>query len=179
MLSDVLKLDIENCGLFIDQKYGFLGAHPTGLIDDKGIVLIKCPNSAFKMDINEAIEKRKITFWSLSRKQKNSNKNEARQIAGINKNHDWFFEVQVLLHVTRREFCIFAVWSGHDETSKCIKYEYLYPDKALWESRLEKKILAFYYNHLLPEVIDPRKRRCMPIRGVKKAIDSGNDDENG
>lgn len=174
LLSDLLKIKIERCGLFIDEKYAFLGAHPTGLTDNNGIVLIKCPHSAFKMDLNEAIAERKITFWSLSRKRKGSVENETRHVTGINKKHDWFFETQAMLHITQRDFCIFAVWSGHDESSKCIKYEYIYPDASLWISRMESKIVRFYYDHVLPEVIDPRKRRGMSIRGVKtKPIDSG------
>lgn len=166
LLSEILKLDINSCGIFIDQKYGFLGGHPTGLVDDNGIVLIKCPHSTFKMDIHDAIEKRKITFWAISRKRKAGDRSEGRQLVGVNKKHDWFYEVQTLLHVTERKFCIFAVWSGHEENSKAIKYEYLYPDEAVWTGQMETKILAFYYKHLLPEVIDPRKRRGMPIRGV-------------
>lgn len=124
-------------------------------------------------------------FWSLSRKTKGNDKKEAQQVVGINKKHDWFFEIQAMLHITEREFCVFSVWSGHDENSKCIKYKY--PDELFWSSQMENKILEFYNNHLLPEIIDPRKRRGMPIRGVKvkevsgkKAVDSGeNCDENG
>lgn len=123
------------------------------------------------MDINEAIDKRKITFWSLSRKKKGSDKNEARQVVAVNKKHDWYFEVQGLLHITRRQYCIFAVWTGHDETSKCMKFEKIYSDEDFWKSQMESKILKFYYNHLLPEVIDPRKGRGMPIRGVKEKPD--------
>ncbi|KAG4076108.1 hypothetical protein HA402_011454 [Bradysia odoriphaga] len=167
LLSEMLKLEIKSCGIFIDRKYGFLGGHPTGLVDDEGIVLIKCPHTTFKMDINDAIEKRKTTFWTMSRKRKASDQNEVRQLVGINKKHDWYFEVQALLHVTERKFCIFAVWSGHDESSKSIKYEYVYPDEMVWSNQMEKKIVDFYYNHLLPEVIDPRKRRGMPIRGLQ------------
>ncbi len=179
LLSDILKLNIESCGIFIDEKHAFLGAHPTGLVDDNGIVLIKCPHSTFKMDINEAVEKRKITFWTMSRKQKGSDRTESRQVTGINKKHDWFYEIQTMLHITRRQFCIFAVWSGHDERSKCIKYEHVYPDEPLWTSQMESKILRFYNNNLLPEIIDPRKRRGMPIRGVKvKAVLNKNDGSN-
>lgn len=44
----------------------------------------------------------------------------------------------------------------------------LYPDEAFWTKEMDRKICAFYYDHLLPEVLDPRKRRGMPIRGIKE-----------
>lgn len=46
----------------------------------------------------------------------------------------------------------------------------------LWTSVMERKIQTFYCNHLLPEVIDPRKGRGMPIRGVKVKSDKTTSD---
>lgn len=44
------------CGLFIDSEIPFLAATPDGLVGNDTIVEIKCPFSAYKMRIKEAIE---------------------------------------------------------------------------------------------------------------------------
>lgn len=125
------------------------------------MVLIKCPHSAFKMDVNEAIDKRKITFWSTSRKKKGS-ENTPRQVTGISKKHDWYYEAQATLDIMQRKSCLFTVWSGHEETSKCIKYEYIYPDEAFWTKEMDRKICTFYYDHLLPKSKDKQKTDSVP-----------------
>lgn len=42
-LENILSIKIRECGLFIDEFNYFLGATPDGLIDDNGLVEIKCP----------------------------------------------------------------------------------------------------------------------------------------
>lgn len=41
-----LKKKIKTCGLFIDEENPCLGASPDGLIDENGLIEIKCPISA-------------------------------------------------------------------------------------------------------------------------------------
>lgn len=55
---------MQKCGLFIDQKYFFLGASPDGLFEE-GIVEMKCPYSARNMDAEQAILQKKIKFWKI------------------------------------------------------------------------------------------------------------------
>lgn len=55
-LSDFLQKEIRVCGLFIDQDYPFLGASPDGLIEDDGIVEIKCPFRAKGIPIITALQ---------------------------------------------------------------------------------------------------------------------------
>nr|XP_033339075.1 uncharacterized protein LOC117227708 [Megalopta genalis] len=49
-------VEIRKCGLFIDAEIPFLGATPDGIIDDDGIVEIKCPKTAEKFSPEEAIK---------------------------------------------------------------------------------------------------------------------------
>ena len=81
-----LKLNkaIKPCGLFIDSENPFLGASPDGLIEENGIVEIKCPMSAEHLTTEKAIE----TFPSLKGifDQKNPHK--------MNRNHRYFYQVQ-------------------------------------------------------------------------------------
>jgi len=51
-----LKKEIKSCGLFIDYNNPCLGASPDGLIDEDGLVEIKCPLSAENLTAEEAIQ---------------------------------------------------------------------------------------------------------------------------
>lgn len=66
-LEKYLGKKVKPCGLFIDSEHFFLGATPDGLIDDDGIVEIKCPFSAAEVTPEEGILTKKITFWQLQK----------------------------------------------------------------------------------------------------------------
>ncbi|KAL4713079.1 hypothetical protein ACJJTC_001133 [Scirpophaga incertulas] len=44
----------QKCGLFIDEKFFFLGASPDGIFEE-GIIEIKCPISAFGMNVEDVV----------------------------------------------------------------------------------------------------------------------------
>ncbi|KYQ49719.1 hypothetical protein ALC60_11206 [Trachymyrmex zeteki] len=54
-LSEILKKDIKPCGLFIDSNNPWLGASPDGLLEEDGLVEIKCPLSAENLTAEEDI----------------------------------------------------------------------------------------------------------------------------
>lgn len=140
---------IDPCGLFIDLEKPFLGATPDGLIDDDGIVEIKCPSSARNLTPDEAIQIKKIKFWKIN----------SGGTVEVNTNHEYFFQIQGQLHVTNRQYCLFSVW-----TPKGLKIERVERDDDFWQTRMVNKLEMFYMNCVLPEIIDPRHRRSMPIR---------------
>ncbi|XP_050679072.1 uncharacterized protein LOC126975299 [Leptidea sinapis] len=144
------KIKIETCGLFIDKELPFLGATPDGLCSDDTIVEIKCPITAFKLGLEEAIKKRKVTFWKYTKKG-----------LEINKNHQWYYQVQGQLHVTKRLKCLFAVWSNENSP---LKTEYIDRDDEFWNEKMKDKLTSFYIDCLLPELVDPRYTRGMNIR---------------
>lgn len=139
---------IESCGLFIHKDLYFLGASPDGLIGKDGLVEIKCPYSAQDMTPEEGIEARKIRFW-----KKNMT---------INKNHHYYYQIQGQLEVTSRKYCLFACW-----TPKGIKIEKIERDPNFWKTEMEPQLIYFYFNCLLPELVDPRRARSMPLRDTK------------
>ncbi|CAK1589570.1 unnamed protein product [Parnassius mnemosyne] len=150
-LSTQEALDIRPCGLYIDPEIPYLGATPDGIIDEETIVEVKCPITAFKTGLEEAITKKKVNFWI---KDKLGN-------LKINKNHNWFYQVQGQLHVTRKAKCVFAVWFSE---SQPLKTEVIYRDDDCFENKMKSKLCNFYLNCILPEILDPRHTRNMEIR---------------
>lgn len=152
-LASQLNIKIEPCGLFVDKKLPFLGATPDGVVGEDTIVEIKCPISAFKTSLNQAIDDKKVTFWK-----------KTKEGLIINKKHSWYIQVQGQLHITGRHQCIFAVWSG---CGKEIKVETIQRDDQYWED-MEPKLKHFYMSYMLPELCDPRSVRNMPIRDLSE-----------
>lgn len=144
------NVKIEPCGLFIDRNDPFLGATPDGTIGSDTIVEIKCPISSFRLGLEQAIKSRKILFW----------KNTPHGTL-INKRSNWYFQIQGQLHITNRKKCLFGVWSGEN----CpVDVEYIERDDAFWEKEMYPKLHSFYHQHSIPELLDPRHSRGMPIR---------------
>lgn len=154
-LEKITRKTIDPCGLFVDIEQPFLAATPDGLIQDSGLVEIKCPYSARQMTPEEGIRTKKITFWQ---------NNE------INKNHKWYYQVQGQLHITRRSYCIFAVWTPHG-----LKTETILRDTEFWKNKMEPFLRSFYYDCMIPEIIDSRKARNMPIKDPEYILEAIND----
>lgn len=153
-----VKIDVRPSGLIIDEELPFLAASPDGLIDNTGIVEIKCPSSCSDITPDEAISSRKVTFWS---KNKQSNK------LILNKKHIYFYQVQGQLHISKRDYCLFVLW-----TPKGTKIERIDKDDSFWETNMKEKLIKFYFDCLLPELIDPRFPRSLPIRNPQYIIDA-------
>lgn len=137
---------IEACGIFIYRRRDCkcLAATPDGVIDDDdAIVEVKCPKSAEHLSPEDAIMQGKIKFWKFDKKQ---------QKFVVNKNDKWYYQVQSQLNITGREKCYFAVWTP---VSPYIKYEIIHRDTELWETKMLPRLLAFYEDCLLPEIVDP------------------------
>ncbi|XP_061712754.1 uncharacterized protein LOC133521704 [Cydia pomonella] len=143
-------LNIKPCGLFIDQELPFLGASPDGVSGDT-IVELKCPITANRLGLEEAVKKKKVNFWTIKKDGS----------WDINKNHNWYFQVQGQLHVTQKSQCLFAVWSSDNEA---LKTERITKDDAFWENKMKEKLVKFYMDCMLPEVVDPRLTRNIQIR---------------
>lgn len=145
-----LGVQVSPCGLYILEEHQYLGASPDGVIDEETIVEIKCPASAANMTPTEAILKKKITFCVLD-------ESDPQKIK-LKQNHNYFYQVQGQLNITKKRYCIFVVW-----TPKGILFEKIEKDTGFWESILNK-LRKFYMECILPEIIDPRLPRKLPIR---------------
>ncbi|CAG9134964.1 unnamed protein product [Plutella xylostella] len=150
------KIKISKCGLFVHKAHCFLAATPDGIYQDNegktGVVEVKCPLSAKDMNPDNAIIDKKITFWKHDIKN-----NQFR----VDKNHNYYYQIQGQLEVTEKNICVFAVRTG---TNQPMKVEYIERDQKFWETKMMPPLTNFFHNCLLPELVDPRIERSMPIK---------------
>ena len=105
----------------------YLGATPDGIIDEYGIVEIKCPSSCQQLSPEEAIISRTFNFWTLRNKL----------IFPINNKHKYYFQVHSQLHLAKRNYCFFVLW-----TPKCVKTENIIkPKKRLLSNQIILKLV--------------------------------------
>jgi len=143
---------ISETGLFIDFEHCFLEASPFRLYGDNGIICVKCPVKPFQKKIKtipEAIDAKFIPFW----KKKKSG------VLTVNKNSEWYIEIQGQLHITRKSFAFLVIWLESE-----FQIETVYRDDDFWEDKMEKPLVYFYEEVMLKELVDPRLRRNMPLR---------------
>ncbi|XP_071579401.1 uncharacterized protein [Temnothorax nylanderi] len=155
-IENALNISIKRCGLFIDSKIPFLGASPDGLIEDDGIVEIKCPFAARFLTPEDAIESKVSNLRSLY----NNGKDEK-----MKRSHIYYYQIQGQLHITQRQYCIFALW-----TPLGLKMEKIVRDDIFWTKNMVDKLVQFYEDCVLPELLDPRRERNMPIRDPEYII---------
>ncbi|CAI6376417.1 unnamed protein product [Macrosiphum euphorbiae] len=133
---------IQTCGLIIDEDYPFFGASPDGLIGNDSIIEVKCPYSAKDYPtVEEAIKDKKIKFLKL---------NERGEIS-LKKDDNYFYQIIGQLRISKRDICHFIVYSHNWQHVEIIKY-----DPQFWIDKMESKLKRFYYECLLPEIVDPQ-----------------------
>ncbi|CAD0205888.1 unnamed protein product [Chrysodeixis includens] len=148
------NIKIDPCGLFIDKKYYFIGATPDGLVGLDKVVEVKCSLIATKEGLQKSLENNKIQIIRYNKKSKTFS---------INKNCNWFYQIQGQLHVTGRDVCIFGLWVSQTEP---VYIKYITRDDQFWSEKMEPKLTQFYLKSLLIELVDPRHVRGMPIRNI-------------
>jgi hypothetical protein len=95
----VIQLKIKPAGLFADKTYNFLAASPDGLIEDDGIVEIKCPYNIKDLTSEDAMQCVKLKFATVIDGKLSL------------KTNNYYYQIQGQLHITQRSYCYFVVWS--------------------------------------------------------------------
>nr|XP_022903354.1 uncharacterized protein LOC111415749 isoform X2 [Onthophagus taurus] len=147
-LENELQVNVLPCGLFIHKTDCYLAASPDGLIGEDFLCEIKCPFSARKLTPRAAIEEGIIKFCKFI-----NNK------MVLNRGHDYYFQIQGQLHITGRNSCYFVVWTPHG-----IEIEMISKDPNFWKDKMKEKLKKFYFDNMLPELVDPRHTRSLTIR---------------
>lgn len=120
--ESTLIIEIKRCGLFIDSDIPFIGASPDGLINDDGIVEIKCPYAARLLTPEDAIAGNVANLQSLYTNAKYDT---------MKRSHVYYYQVQGQLHITQRQYCIFSLW-----TPLGMKIEKIERDGVFWAEHM-------------------------------------------
>ena len=97
--ENAFEKKVVRCGIFMSEC-GMLGGSPDGLVDDDGIIEIKCP---YKIkDINSANDLSRLGYL---------HKNHEGHYE-LSDTHKYYHQVQGNLYVTNRSYCDFIVWSA-------------------------------------------------------------------
>ena len=150
-----LAVTVSSSGLVISEDSPWLAASPDGIVVDtmctqQGLVELKNPSSVQDMTISEASKKKGFCI-----------KFEEGTGKCLDKNHNYYFQVQCQIYCTRRQWCDFVV-----RTNKDLYVERIYPDCQWWKTQL-LKVEKFYFKALLPELACPRHH----IGGIREPVE--------
>ncbi|XP_030019778.1 uncharacterized protein LOC115439875 [Manduca sexta] len=148
---------VRRSGLFIDEQFGFLAASCDGVIEDeKAVIEIQCFTSLVRKSLNIETAASQI-------------KNFAVQYDGqkltLNKRHDYYYQVQGQLRITKMVKCYFVCFVSLQQPVTVV--EVLRDDEFI--SNMMPKLVAFYKNFILPEIILRRIRqnaKCVDFTDV-------------
>ena len=129
-----LKLKVVPTGIWLHPS-GVLGASPDGLVEEDAIVEVKCPYSFRNERLLDKLKNNKTYIISI--------KNED---IIVNKNHEYYAQIQGILHITNRQKCYLVIWTPQDTFVVVIEKE------EAWNSSLIK-LEQFYYDIYLKKVI--------------------------
>ncbi|KAG4075381.1 hypothetical protein HA402_009534 [Bradysia odoriphaga] len=131
---------LRDCGLFIDPESYFLCANPTKLYGNEDIVNVKCPLKQYGKTFDKAI--REIPFW--------------KKVNGsweLNKQHEWFIELQGDLHITGRNYGNLMVWLGEKLGEAQFRIVRIPRDDAFFRDKMKPKLDYFYENVMVKELV--------------------------
>ena len=129
------NFQIKEVGFFIDTKHPYIGASPDGIAScdccGEVIIEIKCPFCKRDSVKDNSVD----CLVKIDEK------------LHLNKNHQYYYQVQCQLLVTGREYCDFIVW-----TKKDLFVERISVDNTVCKEISDKSQL-FFRRVILPELI--------------------------
>jgi len=118
--------------------------------NELGLVEIKCPFSAQDTPlINLSTGKSNNFFLKHSDGQ-----------FSLKRNHDYYYQIQGQMHILKRQWCDFVVWTPRKDD---YVQERIHYDSKFWEEKMIPKLSKFYLSSLLPEAAAPRHTSLKPI----------------
>ena len=134
---------VAKCGTYISQSHPYLASTPDGKVGENALVEVKCPYVSRDKPINSCT----VPYLKL----------EDGQLK-LDKNHDYFYQVQGQLFCSEREVCHFCVYTFkdfitielkrddkflEDMITKLTDFYKVYFEKAV----LERHFYLDYYNY--------------------------------
>ncbi|KAK4884885.1 hypothetical protein RN001_001156 [Aquatica leii] len=130
---------VEKCGFIINPTFPQFGASPDGITScsccGKGTLEIKCPYVLKDMNLQMYASK------------KNSCLTIVNGDINLDKNHSYFYQIQMQMKIANLPFCDFVVWSPQE-----IFLERIYFNEDFWAAEY-LKALDFHKKVILPELL--------------------------
>ena len=129
-----------------------MGASPDGLVTDPseqqpyGLVEIKCPARAEKLSLLDLCTKKEYKSTFCLQYINDTYKLKKRNI--------YYYQIQGQLHITRRSWCDFVLWTPTTNVDNLF-VERVYYDDALWRNTIYPQLYRFYVGSMLPELANP------------------------
>ena len=152
---------VQTTRVHIDVAQGWLAASPDGLVYDPstdnpdGLVEIKCPFRAVDTSLLDLCTKPELKTSNFCLEYK-SDTGHFR----LKRSHHYYYQVQGQLHVTRRTWCDFFVWTPRQDDRVV---EHIAADEVFWNT-IYPKLRRFYLGSMLPELVNPRHPSGQPVR---------------
>ena len=151
-------LTVSPCGFFVGHEYPFIGATPDGrvcipfLTDSLGLLEIKFPYSQRNTTPLEAYKSPGFCC-------------EVGDIGSgaikLRRTHRYYAQVQGQMAIGGCKWCDFVIY-----TKKGIAIERINFDPYYWNNNILPKLINFYDNILVPEIVSPVHHLGLPIRNL-------------
>lgn len=116
----------QACGMFVSKSHPYLAASPDAIMDDETLLEVKCPFSSRDQVINEVtVPYLKCVHGELT----------------LDKNHNYFYQIQGQLFCSERKVCKFVVYTFKDCKTFTI------PRDETFIATMIEKLAAFYEDH--------------------------------
>ena len=150
-------LAVSASGLHVNPAFSYLGASPDGSVYDPsniekpfGFLEVKCPYSSRDLSPTEACSNSSF-FCEL----------DADGHPCLKKSHAYYAQVQGQMAIGERPWCDFVVY-----TSKALTVERIYFNETYWTDTLLPKLVTFYDNCVVPEIVSPVHHIGLPVRDL-------------
>lgn len=97
--ESLFNVKVLPAGLFVDEEFNFLAGSPDGLVGENEIIEIKCPHNSKDMTPHQGVETKKIKYM------------KSNGDLQLNRNHNYYYQVQGQLRVANKRSCYFVVWT--------------------------------------------------------------------
>ena len=83
----------------------------------------------------------------------------------LKRNHNIYYDIQGQLHICDKKTCLLVIWTSNRYN---VFIERIEKDDNFFNEKMKGRLISFYNDWLLPELIDPRLKRGMAIREPNK-----------
>lgn len=136
------SLTVRDSGLFVLAEHPYLGASPDGIVDcsccGSGLLEVKCPLKAAGLIPDECnVDCLELVDDKLL----------------LKRNHSYFFQVQMQMGVTSKQWCDFFVYSSGGYVRERIFF-----NSGLWNEILNAGV--YFFQNILAEELVHKKLKC-------------------